>query len=178
MTPEFAKVAALKGIEVEVSSVETSTTLQKENAFDVIYLAAILEHLYSPVECLKRVYRALVPGGLVFIDVPNECSVRTRLGNLYMRVRGRDWAVSLAPTFPPFHVVGFCPDSLRRALSLAGIDVVELNVVKWRDMLPPRSGFWGRIEGLGSGGVHALAGLIGDGDGIVCWGRKSLASKG
>ena len=172
MTPEFASVAARKGVQVEVSSVETSTLLQRENEFDVIYLAAILEHVYRPIECLKQVHRALVPGGVVLIDVPNECSLRTRLGNLYMRARGRDWAVNLAPTFPPFHVVGFCPVSLRRALSLAGLDEVELNVVKWRDMLPTRSGFWGGVERLGSAGVTGVAGMIGDGDGIACWARK------
>lgn len=177
MTPAFASAAALKGVQVEVSSVETSTLLQRENEFDVIYLAAILEHLYRPVECLKKVHNALVPGGVVLIDVPNECSLRTKVGNLYMRARGLDWAVNLAPTFPPFHVVGFCPPSLRRALSLAGLAEVNLDVVKWRDMLPSRPGFWGRLEGLGSAAVTGVAGLISDGDGIACWARKPLATK-
>jgi hypothetical protein len=75
----------------------------------------LLEHLYDPADCLRRVH----DGGLVFIDVPNECSLFTRLGNAYMRLRGRPWAVNLSPTFPPFHVVGFCPSSLRRLLRRA-----------------------------------------------------------
>jgi hypothetical protein len=29
------------------------------------------------------------------------------LGNLYTRIRGRDWRVNLSWTFSPFHVVGF-----------------------------------------------------------------------
>lgn len=175
MTPEFAAVARSRGVHVEMASVETSQTLEGEAEFDVVYLAAILEHLYDPVACLKRVRRALAPGGVVFIDVPNECSIRTRIGNGYMRLRGRDWAVNLAPTFPPFHVVGFCPTSLRRAVQAADLRVAGLRVVRWRDLLPSHAGLWGRLESLGSAGVNALAGLMGDGDGIICWARRPSA---
>lgn len=172
MTPQFASDAAGRGIQIEAAPIEMSTFLDREGAFDVIYLAAILEHLYDPVLCLKRIRRALAPGGLVFIDVPNECSIRTRLGNLYMRLRGRDWAVNLSPTFPPFHVVGFCPASLKRALSAADMEVAELKVVRWPDVLPSRPGFWSAVERAGAKMVNRVAGLLGDGDGIVCWGRR------
>jgi SAM-dependent methyltransferase len=172
MTPQFAKDAAARGVQIESSSIEMSTVVDQENAFDVIYLAAVLEHLYDPVLCLKRIRRALRPGGLVFIDVPNECSIRAKLGNLYMRLRGRDWVVNLSPTFPPFHVVGFCPGSLKRALSEARIEVVELQVVRWPDALPLQPGFFGMVEAAGAKMVNGLAHLLGDGDGIVCWGRK------
>lgn len=172
MTPQFATEAASRGIEIESVPIEASTLLDKVGEFDVIYLAAILEHLYDPVACLKRIRHALTPGGVVFIDVPNECSLRTRVGNLYMRVRGRNWAVNLSPTFPPFHVVGFCPVSLRRALSAADLEVAELHVVKWPEVLPSRDGFWGGMESVAAKAVNRISDMVGDGDGIVCWGRK------
>lgn len=175
MTAQFASEAASRGIPIESSSIETSVQLDRQNQFDVVYLAAVLEHLYDPVACLQRIHRALTPGGLVFIDVPNECSLRTRIGNLYMRLRGRDWAVNLSPTFPPFHVVGFCPKSLRRALAMAGFEIAELEVVRWPDALPSRDGGWGALEGAGSRVVNALADAAGDGDGIVCWARKPIS---
>jgi len=177
MTPQFALAASARGIEIETSSVEASALLDTKASFDVIYLAAILEHLYDPVLCLQRIEKALVPGGLVFIDVPNECSVRTKLGNLYMRLRGRDWATNLSPTFSPFHVVGFCPASLKRALAAANLEIAELSVVRWPDVLPPRPGFWGVAEGRVSRAVNIAAGLWGDGDGIVCWARKPIPSQ-
>lgn len=175
MTPQFAAAAAARGIQIEESSVEESALLDRLAAFDVIYLAAILEHLYDPVACLRRIKKALTPGGLVFIDVPNECSFRTKLGNLYMRVRGRDWVTNLSPTFPPFHVVGFCPGSLARALAAAGLEIAELSVVRWPDALPARSGFWGAVEAGASKAVNRVAGFWGDGDGIVCWARNADA---
>lgn len=175
VTPQFARAAADRGLEIEESSVEESRFLNRESSFDVIYLAAILEHLYEPIACLRRIRRALVPGGLVFIDVPNECSLRTKLGNAYMRLRGRDWAVNMSPTFPPFHVVGFCPKSLRRALAKADLEVAELEVVRWPNALPAQAGLWSRIEYLGSTVVNGVAQVLGDGDGLVCWGRRPTA---
>lgn len=44
----------------------------------------------------------------------------------YEGLRDRDWAMNLSPTFPPYHVVGFTPKSLRRALRATGFEVVEL----------------------------------------------------
>jgi SAM-dependent methyltransferase len=173
MTPQFADEATARGVRIERARIESSRLLEEsEGRFDVVYLAAILEHLYDPVQCLSRVCRALAPGGLVFIDVPNECSVRTKIGNMYMRLRGRNWAVNLSPTFPPFHVVGFCPTSLRRAVVSAGMDVVALDVIRWPASLPERPGFWSSLETSGSRMVNALGRLLGDGDGLHCWGRR------
>jgi SAM-dependent methyltransferase len=174
MTPQFADEATAHGVHIEQARIESSILLDSEGRFDVVYLAAILEHLYDPVQCLTRIRRALAPGGLVFIDVPNECSVRTKIGNAYMRLRGRDWAVNLSPTFPPFHVVGFCPTSLRRAVTSAGMDVVALDVIRWPHSLPARRGFWSSLETSGSRLVNALGKMLGDGDGIHCWGRRPV----
>ena len=102
-----------------------------DETYDVVLLAAILEHLYDPMETLRRVRNALRPGGLLFVDVPNEASLTMRIGNIYMRARGRNWAINLSPTFPPFHVVGFSPASLRKALNSVGFDIHSLEVPKW-----------------------------------------------
>lgn len=134
MTPAFAAVAESRGVIVERGAVETAALLERR--FDVILFAAILEHLYRPVDVLRRARRALQNGGLIFIDVPNEASLAMTLGNLYMRIRGRDWCVNLSPTFPPFHVVGFTPNSLRRALQTTGFAVVRLTKPRWRNALP------------------------------------------
>ena len=45
-----------------------------------------------------------------------------------MRILGRDWVVNLAPTFPPYHVQGFNPSSLRRLVQSVGFQVDELHV--------------------------------------------------
>jgi SAM-dependent methyltransferase len=172
MTPGFP--AASNEIPIEIAPLEEATTLHQ--TFDVVLLAAILEHVYDPRLCLKRVREALTPGGLVFLDVPNECSLFTRVGNAYMRIRGRDWAVNMSPTFPPFHVVGFCPPSLRALLEAMDFEVVELTTHRWQNELGRRPGFWPAIEHLGLGATLTLGAWAGMGAGITCWARRPRPS--
>lgn len=167
MTEDYARVARSHGVEIECTPIETCKSL--DETYDVVMLAAILEHLYDPMETLNRIKEAVRPGGLLFIDVPNEASLSMRIGNLYMRARGRDWAINLSPTFPPFHVVGFSPASLRRALSEVGFEIYRLEVPKWRNDLPSGTTVGRKLERFGLSAIQSLGGLLGMGDGITCW---------
>jgi SAM-dependent methyltransferase len=167
-TPGF--VSAAPGVEIEIATVAEARSLERN--YDAIWLAAILEHLDEPAPALRRVHSALAPGGVVFIDVPNECSLWTRAGNAYMRLRGRSWAVNLSPSFPPYHVVGFCPRSLRRLLEATGFVDVELRTLRWTNELPRRPGLWPAIERAGGSAVLSVGAWIGMGAGIRCWARK------
>ena len=170
MTEAFATQAREAGIDVEMASVESCTSL--DQPWGCILLAAILEHLYDPRACLVRVHQALLPGGVAFIDVPNECSLWTRVGNGYMRLRRRRWAVNLSPTFPPYHVVGFCPRSLRWLLSELGFEIVEMRTYRWCNALPKRDSMLGQIEALAAEVVLSAGAWVGSGAGITAWVRK------
>jgi hypothetical protein len=74
-----------------------------------------------PTRPIGEISRILRPGGAVFIDVPNEDSLYFKVGNLYNRLRGRDWVVNADPTFSPYHVFGFSPRSLKALLSKHGL---------------------------------------------------------
>lgn len=99
-----------------------------DDHFDAITMSSVLEHLYDPNQTMSEVRRILRPGGLLWFDVPNENGLYMRVGNLYMKCLGRDWCVNLAPTFPPYHVQGFSPKSLRTLLDRVGFDIVELKI--------------------------------------------------
>jgi hypothetical protein len=119
---------------------------------------------------------ALRPGGLVFVDVPNECGLYTRVGNLYQRLRGRDWAVNLSPTFPPFHVVGFCPPSLRRALETVDLEVLDIEPYAMENCMATRTGGLGAsIERRAARAVLRLGHSIGMSAGLLCWARRPVA---
>lgn len=154
---------------IEVATVADARAL--DGRYDVVLLAGILEHLYEPVAALRRVRDALVPGGLAYIDVPNECGLWSRVGNLYMHARGRDWAVNLSPTFPPFHVVGLCPASLRYILEVTGFEVQRLELYSLDNRLAEDGGV-GRLEREASAAILALGQALGMGAGIICWASR------
>ncbi len=98
-----------------------------------------------------------------------------RLGNLYMKARGRDWSINLSPTFSPFHVVGFSPSSLKKVLASQGFEIHKLEVVKWRNDLPPSITLGQKIVRIGFGVVQSIGGLVWMGDGITCWAVRKYA---
>ena len=150
---------------------ETANALREQ--WDVVILAAVLEHVYDPMALLARVHAGLRRGGVVFIDVPNECSFYSRMGNLYLRLTGKDWAINLSPTFPPFHVVGFCPASLKWALGKTGFFPVQFELYKMESCFTPRDGgMKTRIEAAGLRMSLVLGQHLGMGAGITCWARS------
>jgi SAM-dependent methyltransferase len=170
MTQAYAQIAKDSGMDVEFTSIENCKSLT--GTYDVILMSAILEHLYWPLETLKQVGNALRPGGLLYIDVPNESSLAARMGNLYMKLQGRSWVVNLSPTFPPFHVVGFSPGSLRYTLNSIGFRVHTLHTLKWNNAYPKAKSIVHVVERSALGCFQSIGALLGMGDGIKCWAIK------
>lgn len=99
-----------------------------DNHFDAVAMSAVIEHVYEPFPIMSEIKRVLKPGGVLWFDAPNEDGLYMTIGNLYMKLRRRDWVVSMAPTFPPFHVQGFNPISLRNLIRRAGLEIEDLDI--------------------------------------------------
>jgi SAM-dependent methyltransferase len=143
-----------------------------EASFDVVILAAVLEHLYNPDETIREIARLLRPGGALFLDVPNEEGLYFRLGNLYERLRGLGRSVNLAPTFSPFHVFGFSPHSLRLLLSKHGFVPRFWRVYAGTSYVPQTGGLLRRIESIAAKTVTAISTLGENGTYIETWAVK------
>ena len=141
-------------------------------SFDVVILGAVLEHLYNPDETIREISRILRPGGALYVDVPNETGLYFRVGNLYQKLRGRDWVVNLAPTFSPFHVFGFSPRSLRALLAKYKLRPEYWHVYGGKAMVPARGGAVGALERLTAHAVTAVSNLGELGTYIETWAVK------
>jgi len=67
------------GIDVEHGSIESIDLGDKK--FDCIHMSHVLEHLYDPIDSVKKLLASLRPGGLLIIEVPYE------FGDLFDRLR-------------------------------------------------------------------------------------------
>lgn len=124
---EFIEVGREKlGVDGQVSTLEEANF--PDNSFDAVALGGIIEHLYNPFETLQEVRRILRPNGWLWFDAPNEDGLYMQFGNFYMRLLGRDWVVVLAPTFPPYHVQGFNPKSLKELVKRVGFEIKEIEM--------------------------------------------------
>ena len=86
-----------------------------------------------------------------------------------MRMRRRDWAVNLSPTFSPFHVVGFSPKTLTYLLRQTGYRVHSLEMTRWTNALPEPKSSIERLEHRGLSAFSWLGHRLGMADGICCW---------
>ena len=117
-TPQGAQFAAHQlGLPVIVGSFEA---LRSTTGFDLIILHQVLEHLPHPMHTPHECTRLLRPGGHVIIEVPNLDSWQF----LYAR---QHWVHLDAPR----HVSHFTPESLHRALELAGLQVERYRFVSF-----------------------------------------------
>ena len=76
-----------------------------DNSLDIVTMWDVLEHCKDPNEVLCAVHRALVPGGIIFVQVPNVMSLAPRI----MRQ-----ACNMFTGFG--HINLFGPDTLKRML--------------------------------------------------------------
>lgn len=100
------------------------------DAFDVVYLGDVLEHVPDCRATLAEVARVLAPGGHAIVRGPiTTHSLARRLGLALYGALGRD----IVLREPPYHVWEFRPGSLRQLARRAGLEVVRLEQTK----IPP-----------------------------------------
>lgn len=113
------------GVTVLKQSIEEHAE-SKDNKYDLVLLNAILEHVYDPRSMIESCSMLLKKSGLLYIDIPNEPSLVTFVGNAYERFRGSKQVYNLSPTWSPYHVYGFNPKSLATLLGQFGLKILSL----------------------------------------------------
>jgi len=99
----------------------------QECDFGVLTMFHVLEHMIDPVTALKRAVSLLMPGGLLFIELPNWNSA----GRI---IRKAAWA----QLRPPEHINFFTPRSLQQVVKQVGLDV--LISISYYEPRPPMTG--------------------------------------
>lgn len=118
-TGAFAPRARERGVPmISADELDAST-----NAFDVVTMIEVIEHVVDPIALLRQVARVLRPGGLLFVTTGNVAP------------KQRD-VLSWAYVIPDIHVGYFTPRSLSLAYERVGLRVVPGHYGPgWTDIL-------------------------------------------
>lgn len=85
-----------------------------DTKFDLVVMWDVLEHLYDPVATVKSIKHLLTPGGeFHFTTIRLDC--------LFAKLLGKKW-----PWYMPMHIDYFETDSLKRLVTNAGFQSVEI----------------------------------------------------
>jgi SAM-dependent methyltransferase len=111
------EAAAAKGLKVRYAEAEE---LAERDAFDVVTMMDIIEHVLDPLQLLRAAHRALKPGGVLVVYTPNHRAAVVLMARLLHRL-GITYPIE--EIFGRNHVCFFDDRSLPRALTRSGFEV-------------------------------------------------------
>jgi SAM-dependent methyltransferase len=146
-----AAVAHARALGLDVHEGTLDTAARPADAYDVVYMGDVLEHVPDCRATLAEVARVLAPGGHVVVRGPiTTHSMARRLGLALYGLAGRD----IVLREPPYHLWEFRPGSLRRLAAAVGLEVVAIEQSK----IPPgpRYGKKGALQALAMNMIDVL----------------------
>jgi SAM-dependent methyltransferase len=105
------------GLDIVSAGIES---LPENDAFDLILLFQVLEHMPDPEAIVRYCFQRLKPDGMLVIGVPNIGSWQAQIGR-------EDWLHLDVPR----HLFHFCPASLEFLLRNAGFTQIRIGFVSW-----------------------------------------------
>ena len=128
LSPDAVQHARALGLTVHQGTIADAAL--PANAFDIVYMGDVLEHVPDCRATLAEVARVLAPGGHAIVRGPiTTHSLARRLGLALYGALGRE----IVLREPPYHLWEFRPASLRRLAERVGLEVVALEQSK----IPP-----------------------------------------
>ncbi len=144
ISPAAALEAAKKGIDVKAGTL--SSVSLPSNAYEVVTMFDVLEHVADPGKLLAEANQLLAPEGILFGSTPDSLSLNARL-------MGKRWHM----LFPPEHLVLMNDKSLRLLFERKGFDVLWTGrVTKWFSLpyILQTAARWLKIPFLSRLGMH------------------------
>ena len=125
-----ASVAAeLYDIEIQTGQFEAVEI--PDETFDLVLISHVLEHLYEPIECLRKAYRILQNGGYLLVEVPCLCNPEN-WGNGYFTFEHIN-IFSKNALLKCIVETGFLPKNIKISVNSAHYPVVTVMAQKVRD---------------------------------------------
>jgi SAM-dependent methyltransferase len=81
--PEMVESAAKRGYKVEPGTIEEMDTASYENAYDIVTMYQLVEHVLDPVLLFKKAISILKPGGYVIGQLPTLDCIERRIFDRY-----------------------------------------------------------------------------------------------
>lgn len=141
---------ATTGIQVHVADAAQFLS-QRPGAFDLIHMNHSLEHIAGAAETVRAARAALAPGGLLYVEVPNEFDNLVYRGLELIgrkRLAGSAFGRSRPPREPSPHLYFFNKKSLARLAARAGFERFQVHARRREPLRPDAAEVAGNLAAL------------------------------
>jgi 2-polyprenyl-3-methyl-5-hydroxy-6-metoxy-1,4-benzoquinol methylase len=121
-----------KNLDIPVSSINIE---DYDSEFDLVYFHQVLEHVMDPIAFLLKVNKALKPGGVVAIGVPNNSGFTA----IFRRIFKKKFPLDYGFIQIPYHLRAYGPRALNEVMTKANFKVCKIKKVTHFD---PIYGEW------------------------------------
>lgn len=115
--------AKANGIEAYVGTVEE--ILSKIGTFKIVTAIDLIEHLPNPVSFFQGLSRLLQPGGIAYVESPNQLSAVYSVGRVLCGLTGARPREVFERLFPSEHIQYFSPAGLTKISDSFGLKVIQ-----------------------------------------------------
>jgi SAM-dependent methyltransferase len=159
------------GVTVILNTIEQYAA-SAARTFDIVALNAVLEHVHDPSSMIASVAALTRRGSILYIDVPNEPSLLTTIGNGINRIQGKAGVFNLSPTWPPYHVYGFNERALNALLTKYGF-VIEEVLVRAHSVVPSNGQILDRMRSIVGTQINRIANYVHMAANMYVWARRA-----
>jgi len=111
---EYAAQIASEKVNTSIITGDLTNTSFKSTQFNIVTFWDVLEHIYDPVESLKRVSRIIKNDGVLVVETLN-------ISSLTVKILKEKWPLY----YPPYHIYYYNQSSMIRLLHRAGFQIVK-----------------------------------------------------
>jgi hypothetical protein len=121
---------------------------------------------------IRAASRLTRPGGLLYVDVPNEPHLLSIVGNLLNKLRRSETVFNLSPTWPPYHVFGFNPKALSTLLVKHQFCVIATRTFA-KPQVPSSASPGDRIRSWVASQINRVANWTGTASNMYVWAERA-----
>jgi 2-polyprenyl-3-methyl-5-hydroxy-6-metoxy-1,4-benzoquinol methylase len=162
-----AKVSRAQARGLDVRRLTLPAAAASLPAAEFVMLRHVLEHVPDFVQFARAAASAVVPGGILWVECPNQAGWSMRHRRKQVR-EGR----YLGALYPPTHVHAFEPTAFRRLAEQIGLSCERIitHAPSHHYWCPPHQSDRSRLKGI----LGRLAAVLGYGNGVAAIYRKSV----
>lgn len=158
------------GVTIRTESIEDHANGNGQ-AYDIILMMAVLEHVYDPDSMIAAAAKLSREGSVIMINVPQEPSLMTIVGNIPGQLTRSRTVLNLSPSFPPYHLFGFNTTALTALLRKHGFEPFRWQRVS-SVRVPSQGGLTDRLRSVVATQVNRLGNLTGLSHDMSVWARR------